>query len=206
MNANKFSDALGSIGENYVNEAVAYTAKKKRNRWLKWGAVAACFCLLLSAAIAVPVMRKNNSIISKYGKVITDSNYRYPLPGECIFFREVEDARKEYAHKNVKFLLAFDVFNSESNKLEGEELKNEYQRLADLGYKLYYVEDHWTYRGKGEKEYIPIVVGLFTEEQLANFNANEKYGYWFSFRTNGDSSSIEIDEENTVGKFNEKLY
>ena len=64
-----------------------------------------------------------------------------------------------------------------------------------MGYKLYYVEDHWTYYGDSQKKYIPVVVGLFTDEELDNFQASEKYGYAFHFETNGDSSPIKIDED-----------
>lgn len=46
MTAKKFSNALGNIGENYVDEAITYTAKKKTNPWVKWGAMAACLCLV----------------------------------------------------------------------------------------------------------------------------------------------------------------
>ena len=70
-----------------------------------------------------------------------------------------------------------------------------------MGYKLYYIEDHWTYRGGGIKEYIPIVVGLFTEEDLNNFAVNEKYGYAFKFERNGDGSSINIDEKDVITDF-----
>lgn len=40
MTENKFSNALGNIKENYVDEALAYTAKRKS---IPWGALAACF-------------------------------------------------------------------------------------------------------------------------------------------------------------------
>ncbi len=46
MNANKFSNALGNIGEKYVDEAVNYTPKRKKNAWVKWVSVAACFSLI----------------------------------------------------------------------------------------------------------------------------------------------------------------
>ena len=121
--------------------------------------------------------------------------YPIPLPGECVFFYEVEQARKEYAGKDVQFLVAFKIYKDGKDEVSGEELDAEYQRLADLGYKLYYVEDHWTYRAGGVKEYIPIVVGLFTEDQLAN-------GYSFYFETNGDGSSIPIDEKDAITNFN----
>lgn len=47
MNSKKFSKALGNIGDRYVDEAVAYTAKRKNNIWLKWGTVAACLVVLI---------------------------------------------------------------------------------------------------------------------------------------------------------------
>jgi len=36
MTAKKFSNALGNIGEGYVDEAVRYTPKRKRSPWVKW--------------------------------------------------------------------------------------------------------------------------------------------------------------------------
>lgn len=54
MTTKKFSNALGNIGENYVDEAVNYTIKKKNNIWLKWGAIAACFAFLL--CIGIPLV------------------------------------------------------------------------------------------------------------------------------------------------------
>ena len=51
MTTKKFSNALGNIGESYVDEAATYTAKKKNNVWVKWGSIAACFALLLCIGI-----------------------------------------------------------------------------------------------------------------------------------------------------------
>ncbi len=53
MNSKKFSNALGNVKDNYVDEAVAYTTKKKSNVWLKWGSVAACFVVVLVAAALI---------------------------------------------------------------------------------------------------------------------------------------------------------
>lgn len=211
MKKEQFSDMMNNIDDDLIVNAKSTTKAKRKITWKQISAIAACFCLLLTAVIAIPMTMDNGktpdgSVISKFNGVYGDSIIHTPLPGECFFFREVEEARKEYAGKDVKFLLAFDIFNDGETEMTDEELNAEYQRLADLGYKLYYVEDHWTYYGKGEKKYIPIVVGLFTEEQLANFDANEKYGYSFHFQTNGDGSPIEVDEENAVTNFNSIVY
>lgn len=215
MRKNRISETIGNINQKYVNEATAYTGEVKAVRrpvWMKWGAVAACLCLIVAAMVAVPNLFGNNAV--KDGTIISDfksgslvdTSYATPAPGEYFCFVEVNEARKEYAGKDVSFLLSFDVFNRDGEQMSIEELSEEYQRLSDLGYKLYYVEDHWTYYGDNQKEYSPVVVGLFTEDELTNFKVSEQYGYAFHFETNGDGSSVSIDEENVVTNFNSILY
>lgn len=50
MNAAQFSHALGKVSDKYIMEAITYERKKKSG-WLKWGALAACFGLILTAAL-----------------------------------------------------------------------------------------------------------------------------------------------------------
>lgn len=224
MRKNRISETIGNINPKYVNEAISYTGEVKTIRrpiWMKWGAVAACLCLVV-VIVTLPdilgdyprndgaltaIENKDRSIIANF-KIGHASACCYPVPapGEYFCFTEVSTARKEYADKDVVFLLSFDVFNDSGEEMSIEELTEEYQRLADLGYKLYYVEDHWTYYGDNQKEYIPIVVGLFTEEELSTFKASDQYGYTFYFETNGDNSAISVNEENVVTDFNSLLY
>ncbi|MBQ5602004.1 MAG: hypothetical protein IIU77_04195 [Clostridia bacterium] len=51
MNTKKFSNALGNIGENYIDEAVTYTQKKKKNTWIKYIAIAACLSLIVMGGV-----------------------------------------------------------------------------------------------------------------------------------------------------------
>ena len=51
MTARKFSNTLGNIGESYVDEAVTYTAKRKKNTWIKWASIAACLSLIIMGGI-----------------------------------------------------------------------------------------------------------------------------------------------------------
>lgn len=53
MTAKTFSVVLGEINEKYLNEAISYKAKKKNGR-LKWGAIAACLCLVVIGAFVAP--------------------------------------------------------------------------------------------------------------------------------------------------------
>ncbi len=207
MKKEQFSDIMNDIDDELIINARAVNKGSKKGLRIKISVIAACVCLLISAAVAVPLMiRGDASVISKYEYGTVDSCYSTPKPGEILFFTEVTKAREKYEGKDVKFLLGFHIFNQEQDEISSEELKAEHERLAELGYKLYYVEDHWTYYGKGQKRYIPIVVGLFTEEELQGFMANPEYGYAFFFEHNGDSSEIKIDEENAISNFDDILY
>ncbi len=50
MNAKKFSEALGNVRDDYVSEAAAYQRGSKSLSWVKWGAAAACLCLVVAGS------------------------------------------------------------------------------------------------------------------------------------------------------------
>ena len=52
MNSKKFSEAMSELDSKYVDEAINYKKKSKKPIWIKWGAIAACLCLVV-AGIAV---------------------------------------------------------------------------------------------------------------------------------------------------------
>ena len=56
MNTKKFSDALGNVDESYIDEAISYKSKRKNNFWLKFGSVAACLAVVLTAGITLPAL------------------------------------------------------------------------------------------------------------------------------------------------------
>ena len=49
MNAKKFSDAMSELDTKYVDEALNYKKKSPKPFWVKWGAMAACLCLIISS-------------------------------------------------------------------------------------------------------------------------------------------------------------
>lgn len=57
MTAKKFLCALGNISENYINEAAAYSRKRKSKAWVKWVAMAACLSLFLTGTIVGTIFR-----------------------------------------------------------------------------------------------------------------------------------------------------
>mgnify|MGYP000451066381 CR=1 FL=1 len=57
MNAKKFSDAMSELDDKYIDEAINYKKKVKKFRkktnkhsMIKWGAMAACLCILVVGA------------------------------------------------------------------------------------------------------------------------------------------------------------
>ena len=70
MNAKQFSFALGKVDDKYIMESAAYEQKKK-TRWQKWGMMAACFCLLLTAAAMLPgVLKGTGGVLPPTGPVV----------------------------------------------------------------------------------------------------------------------------------------
>lgn len=53
MRGNEFLDKMELIDPAFVESADA-KSKKKKSTWVKWGSMAACFCLIAATAIAIP--------------------------------------------------------------------------------------------------------------------------------------------------------
>ena len=49
MSKDRVVDSLGKIDDDMIQSVEALRQKKKRPAWMKWGAMAACFCLLIAA-------------------------------------------------------------------------------------------------------------------------------------------------------------
>ena len=49
MTTPRIAKAMEYIDDDFVSGAVTYTRAKKKNSWMKWGAIAACLCLMIAA-------------------------------------------------------------------------------------------------------------------------------------------------------------
>ena len=54
MSKDRVVDSLGKIDDDMIQSVEALRQKKKRPAWMKWGAMAACFCLLIAAVAVAP--------------------------------------------------------------------------------------------------------------------------------------------------------
>lgn len=70
MTMKKLSNALGNIGESYIDEAVNYSAKRKTKAWVKWVSIAACISLIIGGvlgnAFRAPDTPDNGSKVLSY--------------------------------------------------------------------------------------------------------------------------------------------
>lgn len=59
MNNNEILDSIEYVDSELINKAESYTSKK--NPWLKWAALAACVCLVILGAMAIPKITGKNT-------------------------------------------------------------------------------------------------------------------------------------------------
>lgn len=57
MRREDISEAVGNISTNHIQEAAPYRKNVKKHRWMKWGAIAACFAVLVT--VMLPLMQNS---------------------------------------------------------------------------------------------------------------------------------------------------
>lgn len=59
MTRKNISDAVGGIGSRHIEETASYQAKKQKSIWLKFGAIAACLCLIVVGVFSIGLFGKS---------------------------------------------------------------------------------------------------------------------------------------------------
>ena len=60
MKPERLLRALGQVDDQYIEAAAPGAEKKTNRRWSRWAAMAACFCVVIAAAVAVPELLQNS--------------------------------------------------------------------------------------------------------------------------------------------------
>ena len=178
MTTQKFSNALGNIGESYVDEAVNYTAKKKSNAWLKWGAIAACFCLVVGVAFRIA--------IGFFPSQMTDT-YR---EGTLIEITNESELPAQYEGKLLAFNLGFEQYEfyyKTDGKAENTDdwyslLASKYDTNGDIILHCMFGEttvDDWKVSKVFTKEATQTKTINGVEVQIAQNGNSLKYEYWY---------------------------
>ena len=177
MTTKKFSNALGNIGESYVDEAVNYTAKKKSNAWLKWGAIAACFCLVVGAVFQIA--------IGFFPSQMTDI-YR---EGTLIEITNESELPAQYEGKILAFNLGFEqyeLYYKTDGKAENTDdwyslLASKYDTNGDIILHCMFGEttvDDWKVSKVFTKAATQTKTINGVEVQIAQNENSLKYEYW----------------------------
>lgn len=94
MRKEDFAEILGDISENYIQEAETMKRSEK-SVWVKWGAMAACFCLL--AATAIPnLFSANTPIPPADSDLPIHEQPLQPSPSQSQEPQPAEDARTSW--------------------------------------------------------------------------------------------------------------
>lgn len=88
MNAKKFSDAMSELDSKYIDEALDYKKKAKKPVWVKWGAMAACLCLIVVAIITVPSMLTSQESDGGGGSTIVDGDQNILQEAPTLFAKQ----------------------------------------------------------------------------------------------------------------------
>lgn len=86
MRKKKISDVMDNISTKYVDEAICYQGKTKTSNkviWYKWGAVAACFVLLVLGGIKIIPILTGGTNLSQSEQAV-QGKYKYHVIGEDV--------------------------------------------------------------------------------------------------------------------------
>jgi hypothetical protein len=205
MNNNKKNEeiykAIGNVDDELLERYEAHQKPaSKKMVWIKWGAVAACACIVTVGALTLGnngPARDNPAIVSSYNSGLAEGMFTAPENGKIFFDTNVKAALDKNKEKDTIFFVAINLYQNGTPLEPGsKEVKAELKRLTDSGYKAGYATS-WTYQGDMEKVNTSYLAGYFTKEQLETFKAGSEYGYTFSFATNGDGSPVNAKQSLT---------
>lgn len=115
--------------------------------------------------------------------------YAAPQDGTWTIEQPLQDMLDSFAGEDVRFLVTFELFAGETHidRTDAAYIE-EAQRLAAAGYDLRLLPQR-TADGAAQ-----CLCGLFTAEQLEQFDALETYGYDFYFPQNADGTPLDWND------------
>lgn len=86
MNSKKLSEAISGVNDKYYEEAANYQPKQKKRPWVKWGAIAACLCLVIVGSFLVPhILEDDNN-----NPNVNPAAYPYVMVNNIIYLIDSE--------------------------------------------------------------------------------------------------------------------
>ncbi len=100
MNAKKFSDAMSELDDKYIDEAINYKKKVKKSRkktnkhsMIKWGAMAACLCLIVAGAFTLPHFIGNDTPSTP--PVAEENAYGFTMEGSDVLYLPISFSQRK---------------------------------------------------------------------------------------------------------------
>ena len=167
MNARKFSDAMSELDTKYIDEALDYKKKVKKPILVKWGAMAACLCLIICAAAIPRLLNGSHPPVSgDLASIVYVNNKLYQYAGN----------QPDLTGKESQFLYLGEI---ESKVSSSQEPKENFQANDDIvGAKVYQYENDivvfvdgkyflYDHLGNAENETVEFEGQLFNKSDLS---------------------------------------
>ncbi|KAB5740364.1 entericidin like toxin protein [Bifidobacterium adolescentis] len=128
MNAKLFSEAMSEVKDEYYEEAANYHCQK--HRWIKWGVMAACLCLIICVATIPRLLNGSNPPVSgDLAPMVYVNNKLY----------QYADSQPSLTDKESQFIYLGEI---ESKVSSSQEPKENFQANDDIvGAKVYQYEN-----------------------------------------------------------------
>lgn len=181
MNSKKFSEAMGELDSKYVNEAINYKKKARKPVWAKWGAIAACLCLVI-CAFAIPHLfeKPNNSASGDLSPMIyvNDTLYRITsdqpdltgIESQLVYLGTISSKVSSSQYPKENFQANDDIVGSEVYQFGEDivvEIDGQYWIYCAVLNVDYTANDDGTYTCRGNTyKYMIEVSGIDGESQI----------------------------------------
>lgn len=109
MNSKKFSEAMSELDSKYIDEALNYQKKAKKPAWVKWGAMAACLCIVIATTLLAA-----NAYASNNNEALLEID---TVPPEGLTLTIV-DAAPDDAEFHIVNNTEFQVIYGKANRIE----------------------------------------------------------------------------------------
>ena len=127
MKKEEFFDILGEVDEQKVIEANKSVSKKKKAQkmWLKWGALAACICIVIVSVIGISTKRQPLIVTLENGDEINFSTisefYLYNLAISIVDRRDLSETEASAIFEtcNIEAYVSFEEGSNEFIMLDG---------------------------------------------------------------------------------------
>ena len=126
MKANELLDVIGDTDDNMIVEAKELR-KRKKNAWAKWGAMAACLCIVIIGAmvwskVKTPPDNSGSTTLLGADKIyptvmVQGQLYEWrkgaaicnELPDECVYYGDLVHVEEETPNNDGEFASVFSV-------------------------------------------------------------------------------------------------